>query len=324
VILKEIQEAIFMDSKNEIFGSSKVRNGLLMEKNKKNQSQETPSCCAAKPKKEPKNIWQGIAYGLIPHVGCIAFIIGSVLGVTVLMQFFRPLLMNRNFFYILIAISLMFATISSMVYLNKNGWLSFAGMRKKWKYLATMYGSTIGINLLLFMVLFPLLANVSVVSAEQSGNALGTIDSTSLASMRLKVDIPCPGHAPLISNELKTIDGVTGISFSFPNIFDVTYDPVKASKEEILGLSVFQEYKPTVLEALAATATLQPTQESVNQPPSSGGCGCGGGSGGCGGSTGSCGSIAGGCGGSASGCGGGPGSCGGAKAVTGSTCEAYQ
>jgi hypothetical protein len=89
-----------------------------MEKNQESKSnsgkeqRELPSCCSSKPKKEPKNVGQAILYGLVPHVGCIAFIIGSVLGVTFLTQIFKPLLMNRNFFYILIAISLLLATIS--------------------------------------------------------------------------------------------------------------------------------------------------------------------------------------------------------------------
>ncbi|MBW2990584.1 hypothetical protein KY348_02670 [Candidatus Woesearchaeota archaeon] len=247
----------------------------MVDKNYSKEEQrklEQPDCCSPKPKEKPKNIWQGIAYGLIPHTGCIAFIIGSILGVTVLMQFFRPLLMHRNFFYILILISLIFATISSMIYLNKNGFLSFAGMKRKWKYLATMYGSTIGINLLLFMVIFPLLANVSV--ASPTGDAVAEIDSGSLASIKLKVNIPCPGHAPLISNELKTINGVAGIKFSFPNNFDVTYDSSKTSKQEMLSLDVFNSYPATVLEE---SATASPSVvEQVNQPPASSGCGCGG------------------------------------------------
>ncbi len=221
-----------------------------------------------------KNIWQGIAYGLIPHIGCIAFIIGSILGVTVLMKFFRPLLMHRNFFYILILISLIFATISSMIYLYKNGFLSWDGMRRKWKYLATMYGSTIGINLLLFMIIFPLLANVSVASPT-GGVTASDIDSDSLSSIKLKVKIPCPGHAPLISQELKTIDGVAGIRFSFPNNFNVFYDSTKTSKQEMLSLEVFKSYPATVLEE-SATATQSEIEQVNNQPPPQSGCGCGG------------------------------------------------
>ena len=96
------------------------------------------------------NIKKGIFYGLVPHIGCIAFLLGSVVGVAFLMNTFRPLLMNRYIFHFLIVLSLIFATFSSLVYLKKNDLLSFSGIKYKWKYLTTMYGFTIGINLLLF------------------------------------------------------------------------------------------------------------------------------------------------------------------------------
>jgi len=294
-------------------------------KNTKNtkENQQELSCCGEKPKKEPKNLGQAILYGLIPHIGCIAFIIGSILGVTVLTQFFRPLLMNRNFFYILILISLLFATLASALYLRRLGFLSIDGIKKKWKYLATMYGTTIGVNLLLFMVIFPLLANVSVASSLPAassplGGAAGSASTNeNLAALKLKVDIPCSGHAPLISSELKTIAGVQDVKFSFPNNFDVTYDATKTNKQAILSLGVFQEYKATVVSEINQLATQQNSFQGstqLNAQPSAtgatGGCGCGGGSGGCGGCSGS----AGGCGGSAGGCGGsgssGSGTCG--------------
>jgi len=260
-----------------------------------------------------RNIMEGVAYGLIPHIGCIAFIIGSILGVTVLMQFFRPLLMNRYFFHILIALSIGFATLSSAFYLRKNGLLSFAGARRKWQYLSTMYGSTIGINLVLFMLLFPLLANVSA-AAPAAGLSIQSINGAvvqagpalGLASVRLSVDIPCPGHAPLISQELKTIDGISSIQFSFPNNFDVTYDPAKTSKDAMLALSVFKEYPAKVISSTDATTAVAATSGlAISNPKpasttgSAGGCG-GGGS----------------CGGSGGGCG-----CGGAKAQGGSSCH---
>ena len=225
--------------------------------------------------KKRKTLLQGIFYGLIPHIGCIAFIIGSILGVTVLMQFFKPLLMNRYFFHILILISLLFATLSSILYLRKNGLLSLAGAKKKWKYLATMYGSTIGINLVLFMLIFPLFANVSI-SASATGAVVGIAGSNNyFSSLRLSVDIPCPGHAPLISNELKSIDGVIDIKFDFPNNFNIKYDSTKTSKQEILSLEVFKTYKATVLDESSVqqdNKVILPTGVSCGI---SGGCGCG-------------------------------------------------
>jgi len=207
-------------------------------------SDESASISVAEVKTSKGSLKQGIIYGLVPHIGCIAFIIGSVLGVTALTQFFSPFLMNPYFFQILVALSFGFATLSSVLYLRKNGLLSTVGAKRKWKYLSTMYGSTIGINLLLFLVIFPLLANVSL--ASPTGNLIAGVND-SLSTLKMQVDIPCSGHATLISGELKKIDGVTGIQFSLPNIFTVTYDPSKTSQQQILALDAFKTYKATIL-----------------------------------------------------------------------------
>jgi copper chaperone CopZ len=232
-----------------------------------NQNNENQSCCQKSEQKENKGLLSGIVYGLIPHTGCIAFIIASVLGVTAATELFKPLLLNPYFFYILIVLSFTFATISSAFYLRKNGLLSSLGIRRKWKYLSTMYGSTIGVNLLLFMLIFPLLANVST-AQPVTGNLIGSISS--LSSIRLGVDILCSGHAPLISDELKKIDGVSSVQFSLPNVFDVKYDSSKVSKQQILSLEVFKTYKATVL-----SESVQQDGQQYSQP-SIGGC-CGGG-----------------------------------------------
>ena len=206
------------------------------------------------------SIKQGIAYGLIPHVGCIAFIIGSVLGVTALTQFFSPLMMNPYFFDILVALSFGFATLSSMLYLRKNGLLSTAGAKRKWKYLSTMYGSTIGINLLLFLVIFPLLANVSLASPTE--NSAGV--NSGLSTLKLQVDIPCSGHATLISGELKKIEGVDGIQFSLPNIFTITYDSSKTSQQQMLALDVFKTYKATILDQSGIQLNAASSNNAIN------------------------------------------------------------
>ncbi len=252
--------------------------------------------------KHKKGLVEGIMYGLIPHIGCIAFLIGSIFGVTFLMKFFKPLLLSRYFFHILILISLLFATASAFFYLRKNGFLSLAGIKRKWAYLTTMYGSTIGINLLLFLVIFPMLANVTVSSpvagADTITGSVAGINSPSagLASIQLKVDIPCPGHAPLISQELKAISGVSGIQFSFPDNFDVSYDPAKTSKQEILALEVFKTYPATVSGESSPQVNSPVLKPAAPLPAVSGtssGGSCGGSGGGCGGS---CGGGCGGCG----------------------------
>ncbi|OGI12672.1 hypothetical protein A3K64_03795 [Candidatus Micrarchaeota archaeon RBG_16_36_9] len=223
------------------------------EINNKNDSEDV------EPKKS-RGIKQGIIYGLIPHTGCIAFIVATIFGVTAATEFFKPLLLNPYFFYILIGLSFTSATISALVYLKKQDFIIFRKVddgteisfsegiiRRKWKYLSTLYGTTIGVNLLLFMVIFPLLANVSLASSSVTGALLANINPNSISSLNLKVDIPCSGHAPLISDGLKSINGVISVQFSLPNIFDVKYDSSKTTKEQILALDVFNTYKATVL-----------------------------------------------------------------------------
>ena len=131
---------------------------------------------APAPNKPKTSIKEGIIYGLVPHIGCIGFIIASILGVTVAVNLFKPLLMNPWFFHILILLSIGFATASSAFYLSKNKLLSWSGIKKKKKYLATMYGSTVGINLFLFFVIFPMLANLD--TGSFANPALVTLDGS--------------------------------------------------------------------------------------------------------------------------------------------------
>ena len=230
-----------------------------------NKAENLPDCCKKTDVPEDKKgIWQAIAYGLLPHTGCIAFIIVTVIGATTAMTLLRPLMLNAYFFYVLIAISFIFAAIASVVYLKKHGLLSTVGAKKKWKYLTTMFGITILTNLLLFMVIFPVLANVGGVTGAAA------LDLESESSITLKVNIPCPGHAPLVSNDIKAL-GVSAVNFKFPNIFEIGYDPGKVSKSQILGLEIFKTYSATVIDESFATAV---QQEPAN---SGGGCGCGGG-----------------------------------------------
>jgi len=237
------------------------------------EKENHPSCCSTQPKKETNSFWQGLMYGLIPHTGCILFIIASVLGATVLMQFFKPLLMSRYIFHALIGVSVGFATLSSVFYLKRKRMLSWNGIKRKKSYLSIMYGSTIGINLILFFLIFPLLANVSL--ADPGNLIIGD------ATLDIKVDIPCPGHAPLISNELKTISGVSDVQFSFPNNFAISYDSLKTSKTEMLSLDVFAEYPAEITgENLPITETQSSSGSCCGGPSCSsattGSCGCGG------------------------------------------------
>jgi len=101
-----------------------------------------------------------------------------------------------------------------------------------------------------------MLANVSASSGSDQ-ISLGSIDS-----IILKVDIPCSGHAPLISEELKTINGIQEVKYSTPNIFAVKYDSGRTSKTEILKLAVFKEYPATVLSENQTKATANNSTQS--------------------------------------------------------------
>ncbi|UCD03921.1 MAG: hypothetical protein JSW73_05285 [Candidatus Woesearchaeota archaeon] len=228
---------------------------------KKSTKEELPDCCKKVERPKGKStLWQAIVYGLLPHTGCIAFIIVTILGVTAAVTFLKPIMMNAYFFYILIAISFIFAAISSVIYLRKCGLLSIPGVKKKKKYLTTMFSVTIFVNLLLFLIIFPALANVDT-------GFTGAAVAGPQSSITLKVDIPCPGHAPLISNELKTL-AISAVNFKFPNIFEVGYSPDAVSKQQILDLDVFDTYAATVIDESSAKV--------VEEKPisSSGGCCC--------------------------------------------------
>lgn len=237
------------------------------------------------------SLLQGLMYGLLPHTGCIAFIIASVLGATVAVEIFKPLLMNPYFFYILIAISFVFATISAVIYLKNQGYITLnknSGqfqidvannmLDKKWKYLTTMYGTTIMINVFLFFVVFPTLANFdglnSGIPTASAVAARVTVNDFSL--LKIRVDIPCSGHAPLISGELKTLEGVVGVKYKYNSghVFDVTYDSSLITTDGMLALQVFKTYKPTVLDDNIAVTGIDDSDD-VSSIPASGVCGCG-------------------------------------------------
>lgn len=213
------------------------------------------NCCEkTKKEKKEKGFLKGLLYGLASHTFCIVFIIFSVLGVTIATTLLKPLLLNPYFFYLLIVLSLIFTTISALIYLKKNGNLSFQGMKRKWKYLLTLYGTTLVINLLLFMVIFPIIANLNqgktltaaLLDAFRSGEELQISETDSLIT--LQVNIPCPGHAPLIAEELKKINGVKNIRFRFPNLFDIEYCSQRTTLKTILSLEIFNTYKATIIK----------------------------------------------------------------------------
>lgn len=188
-----------------------------------------------KTKKERKGFLAGLVYGLVPHAGCIAFVLFSVLGATTTASLFKPLLLNSYFFYGLISLSLVFSTFSALLYLRKHNALSKKGIMKRWKYLTTLYGTTIAVSLIMFLVVFPLTANATTTQATKQ-------DATQTDKITLKVNIPCLGHATLISDELYKLAGIINVKFRLPNYFDVSYDQNKITEENILSADIFNEY----------------------------------------------------------------------------------
>jgi copper chaperone CopZ len=180
---------------------------------------------------------KGIIYGLIPHVGCIAFILAAILGATFFMNLFRPLLMKSYFFYALIGISIIFATLSALTYLKNNNLLNIKGIRRQKKYLATLYGTTIIINLALFLLIFPLTANLA--------SARTSTATENSASLELNVIIPCAGHAPLIINELNQEKGIQEVKYTFPYKFVIKYDDEITNPEKIVEAQIFKEFPAT-------------------------------------------------------------------------------
>jgi len=209
-----------------------------------NTNNKKLDCCKKVDPKEKRGFLEGIFYGLIPHMGCIGFIIFSVLGVTAITTFFESLLLNPYFFNILIGLSFVFATLSAIIYLKKNCALSISGIKRRWKYLLILYSTTILINLFLFIIVFPYLTNL-ISNPTVNGAFVGIQSRQSV--LTIQVTIPCSGHAPLITRELNKINGITNIEFKFPNIFVISYDYTKISKQEILSLDVFNTYKAIIL-----------------------------------------------------------------------------
>ena len=179
---------------------------------------------------------KGVLYGLLPHTFCIAFILFSVIGAVSLTAVFKKILLVPYFFEILVAFSVLMATISAIIYLKKAGCLCYSGIKNKWKYLTVLYGATIFINIFMFLFIFPVLANI---------NSPSTI-SGQTASFSITVQIPCSGHAPLIIDELKKDSGVQKVIFKMPNKFDINYNPVITSPEKIRSLEIFNIYKCSI------------------------------------------------------------------------------
>jgi hypothetical protein len=213
-----------------------------MEQDKKN-------CCVDAKGKEKKGILSGILYGLVPHSFCIAFAVFSIIGATTATAFLKKFLLIPNLFAFLIFVSLLLATISSIIYLKKTDCLCASGIKKRWRYLSIMYSTTILANLVMFLVVIPALANSNfskppVSKGIAASEVLG--DAANLAELSMEVQIPCSGHATLIMDEIRKNYAVDSIKFKLPNTFQVKYDPREVSPEKIAALEIFKTYPATI------------------------------------------------------------------------------
>jgi hypothetical protein len=201
--------------------------------------QKEKNCCTAANGKSDKGILAGVLYGLLPHSFCIAFALFSIIGAVTATTLLKKFMLIPNFFYFLVLTSLLLATVSSAFYLKRSGCLCASGVKGKWKYITTLYSTTILINLLMFFVIFPALAN--------AGAKNQTVLGKNSAELSIKVKIPCPGHAPLITDEIKKESGVESVEFETPDKFQIKYDPGKTTSEEITSLEIFKNYEATII-----------------------------------------------------------------------------
>lgn len=197
------------------------------------------NCCEQNIVKDTKNngVLSGILYGLFPHVFCILFIMLSIIGASFASVYVKQFLDIPYFYPILIVLSIVFATISAFIYLRNNYRLNKSGLLKSWKYLLTLYLLTIGVNIVFMYAVFPAVSKKIInrsVAADQNLNKYKIVT--------LMVDIPCPGHAPLIDIDLKEDKGVKKVEYTEPNIFKVYYDEKITDISKILSIEIFKTY----------------------------------------------------------------------------------
>ncbi|MCX6763939.1 MAG: hypothetical protein NTZ97_04405 [Candidatus Moranbacteria bacterium] len=196
------------------------------------------TCCTQTKNIKPEGILSGILYGLIPHSFCIALILGSVIGATLATAWLKKFLLTPHFLEFLLLISLLLASVSAAIYLKKAGCLCLAGAKTKWKYLATLFSTTLLVNWLMFFIIIPSLANAT--------SKVPASPEKQLASLSISVQIPCTGHAPLIIDELRKNDPDCSVTFKAPGTFEIRYDPREISPEKIISAEIFKTYPATI------------------------------------------------------------------------------
>jgi len=86
---------------------------------------------------------------------------------------------------------------------------------------------------------------IQALGAKTTGNTIA--ENTDNSKITLQVNIPCEGHAGLITYELQKLEGISSVNFKYSNLFDVYYDSSKISKQEILNAEIFREYPAKII-----------------------------------------------------------------------------
>jgi hypothetical protein len=200
-------------------------------------------CCSSNSDKDkPAGFLKGLLFGLIPHSFCIAFIVFTIIGSTIATSLMKNILLIPNFFQLLLVFSFLMSLISAGIYLKRINLLSLKGVATKWKYLSILIGTTVGVNLLFFKVVFPAVANVNFQETKKISQIAG------IQNITLKVNIPCSGHAPLISQEIKKISGITDVKFISPDLFAISFDSTRTNRDEIMNLEIFKTFLSTIIK----------------------------------------------------------------------------
>ncbi len=191
--------------------------------------------CCKNDVRENRGFLSGLFYGIIPHSFCIGFVVFSAIGAISAATVLKNVMTIPYFVHLLVLISFLMATISAIFYLKKNCCLNRGGIKKKWRYLVILYSVTVFTNIFMFSFVLPALANIN----QKNYDFL----EQNLSSLSLKVDIPCTGHAPIITDELKKDGGVKSVIFQAPNIFKIKYSQKETSPQKISSMEIFQTYQ---------------------------------------------------------------------------------
>jgi hypothetical protein len=235
-------------------------------------------CCNTNNKNENVNgFWSGLLYAIIPHSFCILFVVLSIIGATFATQILRQFLMLPYFMPMLIGLSLLFASISAIFYLKRINNLSWKGIVLKRNYLIILFSTTLIVNILFFNYVMPIIGGIKPINNSSAQNSATqcniptevfsktpneqkndlpknksndgiptqTQTTANIETFDISVDLPCSGHAFLVTGDLEKLKGVESVDFYSSNKFKIKFDSNIVSKNQILAIDIFKTYKAT-------------------------------------------------------------------------------